>query len=380
MPLLNEIVGKTFYPKNGDEQRFWDKHVVTLFKNIYSEEEYDKLFKGSTTMSPRESERHGYSPGKDEDVYESVELDENYTLNHLLDCSSWHSRKHGLKMGHVAQAVVDASKETGLGFHTIMAHNKIGRDYSGYEAQPSVRYKPKNNIFGQGNNSLAKMDSKKAIATIKGSFEKHLKKAIKKGSTFNPESHDELKEALVLRVNEEVIEEGLHNFKHHMRALYRTAKEHAVPVGIIATAIATSNVHPVAGTIAAGAGLALGGAHKHIVQAYHRNLEDSKEGIHEHNNGQLGDELDLQHKTRKSSERSFEENTGEGDFSGISGDGLSSDSEEREDEDLSEANKEYDHKDWVSANKKRFTDRYGKSLGTKILKARAQRQAGGGND
>ena len=89
---LKDLIGETFVPKAGDEKRFWDKHVVTKFKNIYSDAEYDKLFGASNVkQSPREKDRHGYSSGNDEKVYEETKkkLNESIkvgdTVHHYLD-------------------------------------------------------------------------------------------------------------------------------------------------------------------------------------------------------------------------------------------------------------------------------------------------------
>ena len=98
MPKLKDIIGESFdsfRPKAGDEQRFWDKHVVHLFKNIYSEAEYDKLFKATNIKAVgRSKERHGYETGKDAEVYESVIIDEA-KLNVDLDTRAGKAFYHG---------------------------------------------------------------------------------------------------------------------------------------------------------------------------------------------------------------------------------------------------------------------------------------------
>jgi hypothetical protein len=76
--LLKDFLAELYEPRSPDEKKFVDKHVITKFKNMYSGEEYDPVFKGSKVAPiDREKERHGYSSGADEKVYEEVEpLDE----------------------------------------------------------------------------------------------------------------------------------------------------------------------------------------------------------------------------------------------------------------------------------------------------------------
>lgn len=102
---LKDLIGETFVPKAGDEKRFWDKHVVTKFKNIYSDAEYDKLFGASNVkQSPREKDRHGYSSGNDEKVYEETKkkLNESIkvgdTVHHYLDSD----RRNPMLVKHIA--------------------------------------------------------------------------------------------------------------------------------------------------------------------------------------------------------------------------------------------------------------------------------------
>jgi len=73
---LREIT-EVYQPKPEDEKRFVAKHGrddstgrYPLFKNMYSKEEYDKLFRGSKPTIDREKERHGYNIGNDEKHYE----------------------------------------------------------------------------------------------------------------------------------------------------------------------------------------------------------------------------------------------------------------------------------------------------------------------
>ena len=314
--LLSEIVGKSFYPKNGDEQRFWDKHVVTLFKNIYSAEEYDKLFKGSNIkMVDREKERHGYNPGNDEKVYESVEqLDENQTLARLLDHSTFLAKKHGHKVGHVAQAIVDASKTHGVSLHDVMDFGpQTFRNSTEFHSQMDKH------LFGRGNSSIAKMKHKNASMLLKSTFERHLSKHKKKDSVFDHLTHKELSECYLSQITEDHIAK----LKHHNKAMELTSKELGLPISLIAAAGVHYSENPGIPTYA-------GKAEKHIRDTFHKHYTDSQEGIHEHSNGQLDNSVSLQHSKRKREEQIAEEDSGREHFSRSSRVRLSNDSELRE--------------------------------------------------
>lgn len=72
--LLKHFLAELYEPRSPDEKKFVDKHVITKFKNMYSGEEYDPVFKGSKVAPiDREKERHGYSSKADEKVYEQTE-------------------------------------------------------------------------------------------------------------------------------------------------------------------------------------------------------------------------------------------------------------------------------------------------------------------
>jgi len=100
---LKDILGEDFMkevytPFPDDEKRFYQKHGLELgkegeppikfprFENMYSKDEYDKLFKGSTTMHDRTKDREGYNPGKDAEHYESVADLFNTALPGIDDC------------------------------------------------------------------------------------------------------------------------------------------------------------------------------------------------------------------------------------------------------------------------------------------------------
>jgi len=76
--LLKDFLAELYEPRSPDEKKFVDKHIITKFENMYSGEEYDPVFKGSKVAPiDRKKERHGYSSGADEKVYEETEqLDE----------------------------------------------------------------------------------------------------------------------------------------------------------------------------------------------------------------------------------------------------------------------------------------------------------------
>ena len=74
--FLNERQLGPMVVKNPDEQKFIDKHVTAKTADRNGND--DELFKGSKVKkADRKSERHGYEPGEDEEVYEEAELAES---------------------------------------------------------------------------------------------------------------------------------------------------------------------------------------------------------------------------------------------------------------------------------------------------------------
>lgn len=91
--------GTKYYPGIPGEQKFYDAHRSSLFKNIYADKKYDSTFKATLTKTAdREKDHHGYSQGKDAEAYaktdsvrEEVELQEEFKKGQVFR----HSR-HGI--------------------------------------------------------------------------------------------------------------------------------------------------------------------------------------------------------------------------------------------------------------------------------------------
>ena len=240
MPALTNIIGEVYRPKSGDEQRFFDKHVVQLFQNIYAKDEYDKLFKGTNVKAvDREKDNHGYNPGSDEKVYEEVEeLDENWVFNSLMSdahhYSNHKSRRGKHKMGHVAHAAVETAKDLNTSIHQVTHFSGVNR-YGG-----DIRHG--DDIVG-GSDGLAGMTAKDASKKVKKLFAAHLKDAGKRNVTFNPNSHPELCEELADKMMELEdqfeLDEAHHidNIFDHLRAIKSVADQHGVPKSLVAGAV-----------------------------------------------------------------------------------------------------------------------------------------------
>lgn len=106
--LLKDFLAELYEPRSPDEKKFVDKHVITKFKNMYSGEEYDPVFKGSKVAPiDREKERHGYSSGADEKVYEETEQlneiskkkKEDYAVKALLQMPELRKKREASKSG-----------------------------------------------------------------------------------------------------------------------------------------------------------------------------------------------------------------------------------------------------------------------------------------
>lgn len=64
-----EVGTTAYYPKNGDEQNFVDKHTIEMIDDANGNG--DEVFKGTNVKTvKRSTERHGHDKGKDDDVYE----------------------------------------------------------------------------------------------------------------------------------------------------------------------------------------------------------------------------------------------------------------------------------------------------------------------
>lgn len=90
--MLKHIIGEhsiQFTGNSSDERRFVKKLIDDeMFKNMYSDSEYDPVFKG-TNVRPidRSKDRHGYNPGEDAAKYESVEYIFDQQLEEKLQVS-----------------------------------------------------------------------------------------------------------------------------------------------------------------------------------------------------------------------------------------------------------------------------------------------------
>lgn len=233
MPLLKDIIGETFVPQPNDEKRFVKKHVVTLFKNVYSDKEYDKLFKGTNikAIDRATPENHGYNPGPkgDEKVYESFELHESSMphLGHLMDFANRHSKKNDHVLGHVAHAAAMTAKDHGLWVH----------DVSDAFDKRNVYDKPTGK-FQFGNKKMRSMSHSAAQKTIKNTFAKHLEKAKKNNTTFNHHKFETVLQGIPFgKIKESMVKESCHEADVHWDAIRHTAKKHAVSPSLVASSL-----------------------------------------------------------------------------------------------------------------------------------------------
>lgn len=241
MPALHKIIAEVYRPKSGDEQRFFDKHVVKLFDNIYSKPEYDKLFKATNVGNvDREKDNHGYNPGNDEKVYESADetLEENWTFHDLMGTAHHYtnhkSRRGKHKLGHVAQATVETAKDLDTDIHSVMHHAGITR-YGKNDRDGD-------DIIG-GRGALAGMKRSDANKKVSGLFQAHLKDCAKRNVTFNPASHPSLCEELADRMLEiedefELTEMHVDNISDHLKAIKDVADKHGLPKSLVAGSVA----------------------------------------------------------------------------------------------------------------------------------------------
>lgn len=64
-----------YYPKNGDEQQFVDKHTIEMIDDANGNG--DEVFKGTGVKAiNRKAERHGYDSPDDQEVHEETDLSE----------------------------------------------------------------------------------------------------------------------------------------------------------------------------------------------------------------------------------------------------------------------------------------------------------------
>lgn len=82
-----------YYPKAGDELRFYLKHLIKLVKKEKPVED-DKLFKATNVKTyDRKKDRHGYNPGEDQKVYESKKLNDILKVDSLGEALSYDFKK-----------------------------------------------------------------------------------------------------------------------------------------------------------------------------------------------------------------------------------------------------------------------------------------------
>lgn len=80
MTIKKSRLSELYKPKSGDEQKFVAKHVVAKHDDVNGNK--DDVFQATNVKTvEREKNRHGYAPGKDEEVYEETTLDEKLAAN-----------------------------------------------------------------------------------------------------------------------------------------------------------------------------------------------------------------------------------------------------------------------------------------------------------
>lgn len=407
MPLLKHIIGETFVPKSQDEKDFVAKHVVKLFKNIYAEKEYDKLFKGTNikAIDRTSPENHGYNPGQDEKVYESVE-DQSFALHesslphldHLMNFSHRYSAKNGHVMGHVAHAAAMTAKDHGLWVHDV--ESALDKNQSGIFG--TVKGDKK---LGLGNKKIAKMNRGDARKLVKDTFYKHLTKAKKTNPTFHHQKFSKVLHGVPFAtVKESFVRESLEGCGDHWDAIKHVAKKHAVNPSLVAAALLS---HYTQGKSRdADQPIAFDpkpyGPVRNFQRDYHDYLEDKKRGIHEHSTEQSDSELLLQDQggtstpeisesdaRREFIRRSLRRSLSEDDGSTRIDEKRKSKKvkcDDDDDDDEEEKEKEREMKEetlseksppgksaenWIKANKSRFIKQYGEEKGKEILYAKA---------
>lgn len=115
-----------YYPKAGDELRFYLKHLINLVKKEKPVED-DKLFKATNVKTyDRKKDRHGYNPGENQKVYESE--DRKQKLSKMLDKTV---KKANFDWGQDKsrdQKKASQYKSSQAAFLYAAAHDKIGSE------------------------------------------------------------------------------------------------------------------------------------------------------------------------------------------------------------------------------------------------------------
>lgn len=271
MPQLKHIIGETFEPKSGDERRFFNKHIAVLFKNIYSTEEFDALFKASNIgVVNRKEQRHGYKAGDDEKVYECV--DENGDLMEyyggdigsspdggydsmaslLHGAHTWTKNAksnakepHDYTIGHVARAVCMTATKLNLTPGQVGDHVGASQHSSRWPHEPA-NPEYQNRITG-GTSKIAGKTHKEATKHVRATFHSNLRKCKKDGSPLSFSDHKSLHESL-LCINpsfdddlEFLCEKFFGNLAHSHKALQRTADSCHLPLSCCAGMIAAAH-------------------------------------------------------------------------------------------------------------------------------------------
>ena len=103
-----------YYPKSGDELRFYLKHLIKKLK-LSDPAKNDIQFDGGTKPIDRKKDRHGYMPGEDQKVYENVFYNDPVKKKRQQG-KDWHSKpadtsKMSLSGNRLKKAVEAHKKE-----------------------------------------------------------------------------------------------------------------------------------------------------------------------------------------------------------------------------------------------------------------------------
>jgi len=157
--FLNERQLGPMVVKNPDEQKFIDKHVTAKTADRNGND--DELFKGSKVKkADRKSERHGYEPGEDEDVYEELKgnqhkIDAN--KNGKVDAHDFQLLRKKKKVAEEAEQIDELSRKTldnytskasgSLGFvHGVAKNHRYAQDQGGAGRKPEHKAMDNNTL------------------------------------------------------------------------------------------------------------------------------------------------------------------------------------------------------------------------------------------
>lgn len=309
MPFLKDIIGETYEPLPKDEIRFVAKHTISLFKNIYSEVEYDKIFKASNVKYYRRGDKHGYDSPDDEKVYEDtnivVESNPNFRLQDTLDAAARiHAKenlgKDGVSIGHVAHAIA-----------TTVHKTKVPLDYVVHALRTSPRSFVASSKYGKS--------PRKLHADLNREFQRVLK--TKNG--FNPSKNlygkdkvGYLADCYVTKITNKLWENCAYS-DMHWDAVEHVAKKHDVPKEMVAGSLLGAFLNMTDGDYAS----------KIFRRDFHHYMEDKKLGVHgeQHSNRQSIDQIHGKLAEGKRTEKAVKEDRRSDDNSGATGSGLRGD-------------------------------------------------------